>query len=446
MGACAAGLKVLIKEMKNYSVQRVNLAAYLGCAFFFFTMLSLGVILPPLQKILPEALALPPLLSVGIITGTILFGPIMDRYGYKWLLTCATFFLLVGLIGMAYSEDIRVLRASIFLIGFGGGILNGETIAIVSDINDDAHRTTKLSILAGSYCVGCILWTLSCNVFENYKIPLIASAIIMGAAVIFFICTKFPGAKNSSSNTVETSLETSLETSSETSVPAKTDTYKTGNNENGFAAFFKSFALLKYPALVIVAIMLFFQTALEAVSVIFTTSYITMFQGGLDIKHALFSLTLMTVGMMLGRFAIPVIIKKLRDIIALDVYLLLAFIGCILLILLPISVPAVYVAMTLIGFGISATPPIILGYLGSVFRKKSGSAFSIAIFIALCGQLVANLFIGKVFLANPAHHSAFILFPIVPCVLIVIVILMAPFAVARCKKTRIYNDNNGIQL
>jgi FHS family glucose/mannose:H+ symporter-like MFS transporter len=424
--------------MKNYSVQRVNLAAYLGCAFFGVTMLSLGVILPPLQKILPEALALPPLLSVGIITSTILFGPIMDRYGYKWLLICATFFLLVGLIGMAYLMDIRALRISIFLIGFGGGILNGETIAIVSDINDDAHRTTKLSILAGSYCVGCILWTLSCNVFTNYKIPLIASAIVMGTAVIFFICTKFPAAKGARSNMAKTS--------SDISADANADVYVTENNENGFVAFFKSFALLKYPALVIVAIMLFFQTALEAVSVIFTTSYITMFPGGLSLKLALFSLTLMTVGMMAGRFAVPLIIKKLRDIVALDVYLLLAFIGCILLILWPMSVPAVYIAMTLIGFGIAATPPIILGYLGGVFRKKSGAAFSIAIFIALCGQLAANLLIGKVFLANPTHHNAFILFPIVPCVLIVIVILMAPFAVARCKKTRTYNDNNGIQL
>ena len=419
--------------MKTYSVQRVNLAAYLGCAFFGVTMLSLGVILPPLQKLMPEALALPPIISVGIITGTILFGPIMDKYGYKWLLTGATIFLLAGLMGMAYSVSINVLRVCIFLIGFGGGILNGETIAIVSDVNDDAHRTIKLSILGGSYCVGCIIWTLSCYIFPNYKIPLLSCAIIMAASVVFFIVTKFPDAKGK------------VEAKKIAAENAEAGAAKV-KEENGLVAFFKSFALLKYPVLVFVAIMLFFQTALEAVSLTFTTSYITKFPGGLTLRQAIFSLTLMTVGMMAGRFAVPLIIKKLRDTIALDVYLLLAFIGCILLILWPMSVPAVYIAMTLIGFGIAATPPIILGYLGSVFRKKSGAAFSIAIFIALCGQLVANTFIGKVFLANAAHHSAFILFPIVPCALIVIVILMAPFAVARCKKTRTYNDNNGIQL
>ena len=409
------------------------MTAYLGCAFFGVTMLSLGVILPPLQKLIPEALALPPIISVGIITGTILFGPIMDKYGYKWLLAGATVFLLIGLMGMAYSMSINVLRVCIFLIGFGGGILNGETIAIVSDVNDDAHRTIKLSILGGSYCVGCIAWTLSCYIFPNYRIPLISSAIIMAASVVFFIITKFPEAKGKMATE---------------KIAAENDAAGLGQvkEENGLIAFFKSFALLKYPALVIVAIMLFFQTALETVSLTFTTSYITKFQGGLTLKQALFSLTLMTVGMMAGRFAIPLMIKKLKDIVALDVYLLLAFIGCILLMLQPVFVAAVYAAMTLIGFGIAATPPIILGYLGGVFHKKSGAAFSLAIFIALCGQFVANLLIGKFILANEKFRDAFIFFPVIPCILIVIVIALAPFAIARCKKARSDNERNKVEL
>lgn len=409
------------------------MTAYLGCAFFGVTMLSLGVILPPLQKLIPEALALPPIISVGIITGTILFGPIMDKYGYKWLLAGATVFLLIGLMGMAYSMSINVLRVCIFLIGFGGGILNGETIAIVSDVNDDAHRTIKLSILGGSYCVGCIAWTLSCYIFPNYRIPLISSAIIMAASVVFFIITKFPEAKGKMATE---------------KIAAENEAAGLGQvkEENGLVAFFKSFALLKYPALVIVAIMLFFQTALETVSLTFTTSYITKFQGGLTLKQALFSLTLMTVGMMAGRFAIPLMIKKLKDIVALDVYLLLAFIGCILLMLQPLFVAAVYAAMTLIGFGIAATPPIILGYLGGVFHKKSGAAFSLAIFIALCGQFVANLLIGKFILANEKFRDAFIFFPVIPCILIVIVIALAPFAIARCKKARSDNERNKVEL
>ena len=419
--------------MKNYSVERVNMTAYLGCAFFGVTMLSLGVILPPLQKLMPEALALPPIISVGIITGTILFGPIMDKYGYKWLLAGATVFLLIGLMGMAYSMSINVLRVCIFLIGFGGGILNGETIAIVSDVNDDAHRTIKLSILGGSYCVGCIAWTLSCYIFPNYRIPLISSAIIMAASVVFFIITKFPEAKGKMA-------------AEKIAVENKAAGAGQVKEENGLVAFFKSFVLLKYPALVIVAIMLFFQTALETVSLTFTTSYITKFQGGLTLKQALFSLTLMTVGMMAGRFAVPLMIKKLRDIVALDVYLLLAFIGCILLMLQPLFVAAVYAAMTLIGFGIAATPPIILGYLGGVFHKKSGAAFSLAIFIALCGQFVANLLIGKFVLANEKFRDAFIFFPVIPCILIVIVIALAPFAIARCKKARIDNERNKVEL
>ena len=113
---------------------------------------------------------------------------------------------------------------------------------------------------------------------------------------------------------------------------------------------------------------------------------------------------------------------------------------------MPLFVAAVYAAMTLIGFGIAATPPIILGYLGGVFHKKSGAAFSLAIFIALCGQFVANLLIGKFILANEKFRDAFIFFPVIPCILIVIVIALAPFAIARCKKARIDNERNKVEL
>ena len=117
-------------ENKTYSTERVNLAACLGLAFFGVAMLSLGAILPNLVNAVPQAIGLPKYLSVGIILGTVIFGPIMDRYGYKWLLIISTLIMLAGLLCLAYSVDMTVLITGIFCVGLGGGILNGETSTI----------------------------------------------------------------------------------------------------------------------------------------------------------------------------------------------------------------------------------------------------------------------------------------------------------------------------
>ena len=55
-------------------------------------------------------------------------------------------------------------------------------------------------------------------------------------------------------------------------------------------------------------------------------------------------------------------------------------------------------AMVLAGFGLSATYPVVLGQLGARFNKLSGTAFGIAISIALAGSSVINAFVGGLLL------------------------------------------------
>ena len=81
---------------KRLSTAPIFTAACAGMSFFGVTMLSLGPILGPLNAMVEGANALPSTMSVGIIIGTILFGPIVDKFGYKWLLILASLFALAG--------------------------------------------------------------------------------------------------------------------------------------------------------------------------------------------------------------------------------------------------------------------------------------------------------------------------------------------------------------
>src|SRR3989442_13255301 len=75
------------------------------------------------------------LLPFGILGGSLVFGPLVDRYGYKMLLILCALLVMIGLEGIALANSIAWVRLFIVVIGFGGGILNGGTNALVADIS-----------------------------------------------------------------------------------------------------------------------------------------------------------------------------------------------------------------------------------------------------------------------------------------------------------------------
>lgn len=405
---------------KNYSTETVNFAACLAMTFFGVAMLSLGVLLPQLIVSVPQAIGLPPYLSVGVILGTILFGPIMDRFGYKTLLIVSTLLLMLGLVFLVASVNMNVLRLGIFLVGFGGGIVNGETNALVSDIYDDEKRGRKLSILGACYCIGALVWTLVSSFSTNFRLSTAVFAGIMLLAAIFFIFVKFPSAK----------------------ISADTQTKGTGLLD-GFASSFK---FLKYQALVLIAIVLFFQSAFEGVNGSYTTSFLTNTPEGLDVKMATLSLTMFTIGMMLGRFALAALMKAMKKVMVLNLYMLIGVIGVLLLMVFPTNLALVFLAMALIGYGVGATYPVMLGYLGSIFRRQSGAAFSITMFIALLGQFIGNYSIGKLFTLNAIAHGEYKFFPIILALVIFAILVIVPFAVKASVRLREDNDKKELGL
>ena len=183
---------------KTYNTAAVFVAACAGMAFFGVTMLSLAPILGKLGAAVGDgALALPSTMSIGIILGTILFGPVVDRFGYKWLLVTGSVLALAGIQGLARFLDLRLLHGAMFCLGLGGGILNGLTNAVVSDIYDDDKRGGRLGVLGAFYCIGALLWTLLNYFIPNYNVPLNAISVVMALFIVFFCLTAFPKAKPS---------------------------------------------------------------------------------------------------------------------------------------------------------------------------------------------------------------------------------------------------------
>lgn len=378
---------------KKYSTSLVFMAACAGMSFFGITMLSLGPILGPLNALVEGANALPSTMSIGIIIGTILFGPVVDKFGYKWLLILASVCALGGVQGLASFNEIRMLHCSIFLLGLGGGILNGLTNALVSDIYDDDKRGGRLGLLGAFYCIGALLWTLMNYFIPDFRIPLNAVSIIMAILIASFIFIAFPKAK-----------------------PQENVSLK------------KSLGLLKYPALILFAVVLFFQCAFEGTSGNFTVQYLSNV-GGMDNATATLAMTWFTIGMLCGRLPLGNIMNKLKELGTLYLYLGVALAGVILFFIEASSTAAVYTAMVLIGFGAGATFPVVLNFIGSAFRELSGTAFSIALFIGLCGQSLGNKFMGMQF--DGASYTSL---PVTLIICVVVMVILVPLAVKVSKK------------
>ncbi|MDR2291895.1 MAG: MFS transporter [Prevotellaceae bacterium] len=376
-----------------YKRNLVFVAACAGLAFFGVTMLALG---PVLNQLGDGANSLPATLSIGIILGTILFGPVVDKFGYKWLLICGALFALAGIQGLANFKDMTVLHTSMFMLGFGGGILNGETNALVAEIYDDSKRGARLSILGAFYCIGALLWTLLNYFIKDYTIPLHFVSCIMFVFVILFIAIQFPKAK-----------------------------------PQGSVSLKKSIGLLKYPSLILFALILFFQSGFEGISGNFTVKFLEkMHQTPNNI--ATLSLTWFTVGMLIGRIPLGSIMKKLKDSATLYLYLSIAVTGVIFLYFAK-DIAIVYLSMSLIGFGVGATYPVAFNYLGSAFKELSGTAFSIAIFIGLLGQFTFNKVVGILF-----DKGDFAYFPFALAFAVVMMMIGLP---AAKRKTKIKNIN-----
>lgn len=350
----------------GYHKNLVFTAACIGMCFFGVSMITLGSVLPSLVTRLGlsglQTTSLVTFLPLGMLIGSLIFGPIVDRFGHKALLVPSCIIVLSGLEGLIFFESIPLLQLSIVGIGLGGGILNGETNALVSDISGESEKGSRLSFLGMFYGLGALgIPSLLGVLSEHYSFETILQGIgiIMLAGILFCIPVRFPAPKQAQGFPVKEGL-----------------------------------GLLKESSLLLLSSILFFQSGIEGVCNNWSTSY---FGQATDIpaNQALIALTCMVVGLTAARMLQIVIFKKIKPATVLPYSLILTAIGFGLLTASPGFIRAA-TGMVLVGMGLSSTYPVILSILGTRYPALSGTAFSIALAIALVGQAAMNGLMGMV--------------------------------------------------
>ena len=93
-------------------------SACTGMLLFGTSIIALGSIAPDLTgKLNLDEISSGTLFSImpiGILAGSMLFGPIADRFGYKFLLAFSCMMLFVGFEGLAFAPSVSIIKIFVF--------------------------------------------------------------------------------------------------------------------------------------------------------------------------------------------------------------------------------------------------------------------------------------------------------------------------------------------
>lgn len=349
-----------------YHKKLIFATSCLGLLLFGIGALTLGSLAPELKVKYGmddlEAGALFSIFPIGILAGSLVFGPVSDRYGYRFVLLGSAMFLAAGFAGLAYATGMSWLTISILLIGAGGGAINGATTAVVSDTSDPEERGARLSLLSVSFGLGALGMPLLIGALQHvldYETVVFAVSGLAFLTGLTYLFIRFPEPKQAQGFPIS-------------KVPG----------------------LIKDPLLLLIGGFLFFQSAFEAIINNWTTTYLGV-RVAANERQALMGLSIYVLGMTLMRLATGSILRKISPKVILHASLGFVLAG-VLTMQLASSLAVSIFGLFVLGLGLAGGFPIMFGFVGGRFTELSGTAFSLVIVAALIGNMLINYLMGAI--------------------------------------------------
>jgi len=338
-------------------------SACLGILLFGIGLITLGSVVGDLKiKFNLDDISSGTLFSIlplGILIGSLVFGPICDKYGYKLLLSLSCILMFIGFEGIAFAPDLSLLRICVFFFGLGAGSINGATNALVSDISE-TDKGANLSVLGVFFGIGALGMPVVSGLLKgrvNFEVILSGIGFITLMAGIFYMSINFPAAKH----------------------------------KQGFPLR-KSLSLFRDGLIVLIAFFLFFQSSFEAIINNWTTLFLLKHLS-VSASDTLYALSLFVVGLTLMRLITGSVLRKINGLKIMFGSFCLTLAG-LLMLKMGTSLGLAMTGLVLIGAGLAGGFPIMLGIVGSRYRELSGTAFSFVLVIALLGNMLVNYGMG----------------------------------------------------
>jgi FHS family glucose/mannose:H+ symporter-like MFS transporter len=385
--------RAMIKEA-GYSnptpggVRRLVYSAWAGIFVFGLVMAILGAILPSLFGRIDfnksEAGNLFFFMNLAMLGMSVVFGPVVDRFGYRAFLALCCLLVAVSFLLFTLAPSYSFLIAAAVLLGIGGGGLNGGSNALTSDLSPES-RSAALNLLGIFFGFGALLIPLLIGTLLGI---LGLDAILVVATVLslipfaFFLLLRFPPAKQA----------------------------------QGFPLR-QAARVVGSPLLWLCGLLLFFQSGNEFTMGGWVSTYLHE-----NFRFSPTAAALVLSGywgmMMLGRLIVSrKLVRVLKNETLVLASAVLALAATSLVAAAP-SGPLAALGVILTGFGFAAIFPTTLAVAGEAFSALTGTAFSVIFMVALSGGMIAPWLTGKV--AETSGLRTGLLIPILNCALIIV--------------------------
>lgn len=339
--------------------------------------------------------------AAGALLGSVSFGPIADRFGYKIIMIVSLLFLFTAFEVIGRTDRLIIIRAMIFLLGLGGGIINGAASALVADLFTE-KKGAYLSFLGVFWGIGALSLPLVTSVLLKIDMSYSSILSVIGLLVVIplglFLFLKCPEPKNSGG------------------IPYK-----------------KYLQMLKNPTILLIGFFLFFQSGFETLTTTWTPRYFLEVYS-VNTQHALISLTVMSISLTVSRLLLGIALKTIEAYKVLLTGLLITFSG-LLLMKFGTSYSIGMAGIGMVGFGAAAAFPVMLGYVGAMFPDISGAAFSLVLVMALTGNMLLNALGGIVF-----ETYKVVSFSLYMMAIILIMLILLYFIILKLKKQNILKN------
>jgi len=370
-------------------VRTLIYSAWAGIFVFGIVMAILGAILPSLFERIrfnkSEAGNLFFVMNLAMLGMSVVFGPVVDRFGYRILLAFSALLVAGAFLLFTVAPSYSILLAAALLLGLGGGGLNGGSNALTSDLNPE-RRSAALNLLGIFFGFGALLIPFLIGTllgFLGINVILIIAATLSLIPFVIFLLLRFPQAKQA----------------------------------QGFPLR-RAARVVRSPLLWLCGFLLFFQSGNEFTVGGWISTYLNE-----NFRFSPMSAALILAaywgGMMVGRLVVSrVLVRTMRNEALILSSAVLALAGTIIMAAAPSGLLA-SVAVVMTGLGFAAIFPTTLAVAGEAFADLTGTAFSVIFMVALAGGMTAPWLAGRV--ANSSGLRSGFIIPVVGCAMIILI-------------------------
>lgn len=357
-----------LRNKKDGTIRRTSLLVTINACMFVFgiVLLLMGSLLPTLKFSNARSGSLGSFPLIGILIATALVGPILDKLGAKAALAVALALIASALAAIPSLGSYAAIAFAAFVYGLGAGVLNAATNTLVSGLSASG-RGAALNLLGFSFSLGALavplLMSLTRGRFSSATVLYIlaaASAVILLSVLL----QEFPAPTQAS-----TPLRSLLK-------------------------------VLRHPLVWLFGALLFFESCDENCMFVWTGKVAQ------DLLHsspqrAELVLLGLSAALGAGRLLAVLWLKWIgsRNTVLLSAGVTIA--GAIT-VLSSATFVGVATGFCVIGFGLSAIFPTILGMAGDRFPRETGTVFGAIIAVGLVGGVAGPVLGGWASAFDPA--------------------------------------------